>query len=68
MCGIVGYLGPQNSIPVVIEGLERLEYRGYDSAGVSFVDEHGKLEMFKKEGKDLNLRQIVLALDNRTQP
>jgi glucosamine--fructose-6-phosphate aminotransferase (isomerizing) len=57
MCGIVGYLGPsQNSVQVVLEGLKRLEYRGYDSAGVSFIDEHNKMQIYKKAGKLENLK------------
>jgi len=57
MCGIVGYLGPsQHSVQVVLEGLKRLEYRGYDSAGVSFIDEHNKMQFYKKAGKLDNLK------------
>lgn len=59
MCGIVGHLGPQNSVESVIEGLKRLEYRGYDSAGVSFVDETNHLKVFKKTGKIENLQKIL---------
>ena len=40
MCGIVGYIGPKNSVPILLEGLERLEYRGYDSAGIALVEDH----------------------------
>ena len=58
MCGIVGYLGPsQNSVQIVLEGLKRLEYRGYDSAGVSFLDEHNKMHFYKKAGKLDKLKQ-----------
>lgn len=57
MCGIVGYIGPsQNSVQIVLEGLRRLEYRGYDSAGVSFIDEHNKMQYYKKAGKLDNLK------------
>lgn len=57
MCGIVGYLGPsQNSVQVVLEGLKRLEYRGYDSAGVSFIDERNQMQNYKKAGKLDNLK------------
>lgn len=59
MCGIVGHLGPQNSVEIVLEGLKRLEYRGYDSAGVSFVDEHNELCVFKKSGKLQNLKRVL---------
>jgi glucosamine--fructose-6-phosphate aminotransferase (isomerizing) len=55
MCGIVGHLGPQNSVDVVLEGLKRLEYRGYDSAGVSFISSNNDLKMYKKKGKIDNL-------------
>lgn len=50
MCGIVGYLGPQDAYPILIKGLKRLEYRGYDSAGVALLDD-GKLHLYKKQGK-----------------
>ncbi len=57
MCGIVGYLGPsQNSVQIVLEGLRRLEYRGYDSAGVSFIDENNHMQYYKKAGKLDNLK------------
>lgn len=59
MCGIVGHLGPANSVEVVLEGLKRLEYRGYDSAGVSFIDEHGQLVIYKKSGKLENLKNVL---------
>lgn len=59
MCGIVGHLGPQNSVEIVLEGLKRLEYRGYDSAGVCFVDEHDHLEVYKKSGKLENLKKLL---------
>ncbi|HEV8572388.1 MAG TPA: glutamine--fructose-6-phosphate transaminase (isomerizing) [Actinomycetota bacterium] len=49
MCGIVGYVGPDEALPIIIEGLKRLEYRGYDSAGVVVVD--GELSVVKKAGK-----------------
>jgi glucosamine--fructose-6-phosphate aminotransferase (isomerizing) len=54
MCGIVGYIGPQNSVPILLEGLRRLEYRGYDSAGVALID-GGTLQVFKKAGKVADL-------------
>ena len=50
MCGIVAYLGKREVIPVLIEGLQRLEYRGYDSAGISILEKDG-LKTFKKQGK-----------------
>jgi glucosamine--fructose-6-phosphate aminotransferase (isomerizing) len=62
MCGIVGYLGPsQNSVQIVLEGLRRLEYRGYDSAGVSFLDEHDHLQNYKKAGKLDNLKMELVG-------
>ncbi|MDA8792680.1 glutamine--fructose-6-phosphate transaminase (isomerizing) [Bacteriovoracaceae bacterium] len=58
MCGIVGYLGSRNSTDVILEGLTRLEYRGYDSAGVSLI-ENDELEIYKKEGKLNNLKSLL---------
>ncbi|TFH65269.1 MAG: glutamine--fructose-6-phosphate aminotransferase, partial [Gemmatimonadales bacterium] len=51
MCGIVGYLGPQDAAPILLEGLRRLEYRGYDSAGISVISEEGALTTLKKQGR-----------------
>ncbi len=56
MCGIVGYIGTQTAVNVLIEGLERLEYRGYDSAGVATVTE-GKIESVRAKGKLFNLKE-----------
>jgi glucosamine--fructose-6-phosphate aminotransferase (isomerizing) len=58
MCGIVGYVGPQNSLDVVLEGLRRLEYRGYDSAGVALLA-GGQLSTAKKAGKLANLEKVL---------
>ena len=55
MCGIVGYTGPREAGPILIEGLRRLEYRGYDSAGIALVDEDGDLFVEKQAGKLANL-------------
>ncbi len=59
MCGIVGYTGPREAGPILIEGLQRLEYRGYDSAGIALVDEEGALFVEKKAGKLSNLQTAI---------
>ncbi|MCW2695920.1 MAG: glmS [Modestobacter sp.] len=59
MCGIVGYVGPKDSLDVVLEGLRRLEYRGYDSAGVAVLSE-GRLTTAKKAGKLANLEKDLV--------
>jgi glucosamine--fructose-6-phosphate aminotransferase (isomerizing) len=59
MCGIVGYTGPREAGPILIEGLQRLEYRGYDSAGIALVDEEGDLFVEKKAGKLANLQTAI---------
>lgn len=66
MCGIVGYTGPQNSVQPIIEGLSRLEYRGYDSAGICLKRE-GKLEILKKEGKLDNLKALLSETNPTSQ-
>jgi glucosamine--fructose-6-phosphate aminotransferase (isomerizing) len=60
MCGIVGYIGPQDGTPIVMEGLRRLEYRGYDSAGLAVLDESGELLVRREEGKLVNLEKLLL--------
>ena len=59
MCGIVGYVGPREAGPILMEGLARLEYRGYDSAGIALVDETGSLFVEKRAGKLANLRTAI---------
>jgi glucosamine--fructose-6-phosphate aminotransferase (isomerizing) len=59
MCGIVGYIGPKKVVPVIIEGLRKLEYRGYDSAGIAVVDAAGKLEIRRASGKLRNLEEVI---------
>src|SRR5581483_9057170 len=61
MCGIVGYVGPKNSVPIILDALGRLEYRGYDSAGIAVIDEHGALVGSKAEGK---LSRLAERLNN----
>src|SRR5512134_3199392 len=58
MCGIIGYIGDKPVVPVLIEGLRRLEYRGYDSAGVAVVNGHG-LEIRRSAGKLGNLEHVI---------
>jgi glucosamine--fructose-6-phosphate aminotransferase (isomerizing) len=59
MCGIVGYIGPKKVVPVIIEGLRKLEYRGYDSAGIAVVGSDGKLQIRRAPGKLRNLEEAI---------
>ena len=65
MCGIVGYVGPKSTLEVLIGGLRRLEYRGYDSAGVSVISPNGHLETRKKAGK---LGNLVAEIEEHPLP
>ena len=60
MCGIIGYIGPKDVVPVLIDGLRRLEYRGYDSAGVAVVS-HGVVNLRRSAGKLANLERVIDA-------
>lgn len=59
MCGIVGYIGNHEAYKILIQGLKRLEYRGYDSAGVALITDDGKLNVYKSQGKVSNLEQTA---------
>ena len=61
MCGIVGYVGSQEAYKILIQGLKRLEYRGYDSAGIALVTDDGRLNVHKSRGKVANLEQTAAA-------
>src|SRR4249919_2630495 len=59
MCGIVGYTGHRQAYPVILKGLKRLEYRGYDSAGIAIVN--SSLKVFKKKGKVADLEESLVG-------
>lgn len=63
MCGIVGYIGKQQAYPILIKGLRRLEYRGYDSAGVALINENSELNVYKAKGKVDNLTEYCSDKD-----
>lgn len=58
MCGIVGYIGKRQVFPILIKGLKRLEYRGYDSAGVAMINDNGDLSVYKTKGKVADLERF----------
>ena len=58
MCGIVGYIGSQDAKEILLKGLEKLEYRGYDSAGIAVQAENG-VNVFKEKGRIAELREVV---------
>ncbi|MCC8187490.1 MAG: glutamine--fructose-6-phosphate transaminase (isomerizing) [Bacteroides sp.] len=63
MCGIVGYIGKQDAYPILIKGLKRLEYRGYDSAGVALIGNNQQLNVYKAKGKVSELEEFVAEKD-----
>ena len=58
MCGIIGYIGPRPVVPIILDGLKRLEYRGYDSAGIAVVKD-GVMDVRRSAGKLANLEQSI---------
>jgi len=63
MCGIVSYLGHQNAKEILIKGLKRLEYRGYDSAGIAIIDDNNNIKLYKQQGKVSDLEKFISDKD-----
>ncbi|EPB65845.1 class II glutamine amidotransferase [Ancylostoma ceylanicum] len=59
MCGIVAYIGEKQAYPIIINGLKRLEYRGYDSAGIALLNKENGLNIYKRKGKVANLEEYA---------
>lgn len=66
MCGIVGYIGEREILPILIKGLKRLEYRGYDSAGVALLSDIQEIDIYKKKGKVVNLEEASKNHDKKS--
>ena len=63
MCGIVAYIGKKQAYPIILKGLKRLEYRGYDSAGIALLDAENSINLYKRQGKVSNLEEFAADKD-----